>query len=240
MLFSTGILSRGDNQELANGFWTPQSTKYQVWLKTKKQTLFCPGIPGAGKTILTSIVIDDMITRFQGDPSVGIAYIYCNVRQQDEQNVENLLASLIQQLVQGRPSLPEGLKVLYNRCKAKQTQPLLDEISRTLQSIATMYSIVFIIIDALDECQVSDDCRTRFLSETFSLQAKCGVNIFATSRFIPEIIEKFDGSISLEIRAQDQDVRKYIQGRILQSESKFLKTLNEEIQTEITGVVDGM
>jgi hypothetical protein len=35
------------------------------WLKTGKQTLFCPGIPGAGKTIITSIVIKYLFDRFQ-------------------------------------------------------------------------------------------------------------------------------------------------------------------------------
>jgi hypothetical protein len=103
-----------------------------------------------------------------------------------------------------------------------------------------MYSRVFIIIDALDECQASDNCRSRFLSEIFNLQIKCGANIFATSRFIPDIIKKFNGSKTLEIRAHDQDILKYLDGRISQSESNCLKTYREEIKTEITKAVDGM
>ena len=63
--------------------------------------LFCPGIPGAGKTILTSIVVDDLTTRFSNDPSVGIAYVYCNFRRRDEQKAEELFASLLKQLMQG-------------------------------------------------------------------------------------------------------------------------------------------
>jgi hypothetical protein len=31
---------------------------YQTWFKISKQTLFYPSIPGAGETILTSIIID--------------------------------------------------------------------------------------------------------------------------------------------------------------------------------------
>jgi Cdc6-like AAA superfamily ATPase len=67
---------------------------YQAWLKTSKQTLFCPGIPGAGKTICTSIVVDNLNTQFQNDSRTGIAYIYCNFRRQGEQKVGDLLASL--------------------------------------------------------------------------------------------------------------------------------------------------
>ena len=80
--------SRGDNPELANGFWTQESSRR--WLKNDSQTLFCPGIPGAGKTILTAIVIDDLYTRFQNDASIGIAYLYCRLPA-TERGVEDLL-----------------------------------------------------------------------------------------------------------------------------------------------------
>jgi hypothetical protein len=105
-----------------------------------------------------------------------------------------------------------------------------------------MYSRVFIVVDALDECQVSDGCRSRFLSEIFSLQAKCGINIFATSRFIPEITEKFNGSTSLEIRASNEDVRKYLDGHIFRLPGFVVRNpeLQDEIKTEIVRLVDGM
>jgi hypothetical protein len=222
------------------GQWLLDSEEYQAWLKTSKQTLFCPGIPGAGKTILTSIIVDDLNKRFQNDASIGIAYLYCNFRQQGEQRVEDLLASLLKQLSQEQSCLPDSVKALYDHHKYKRTRPSLEEILRVLQSVAAIYSTVFIIVDALDECQVSNGCRARFLSEIFNLQAKCGAKLFITSRFIPEITEKFKGHTSLEIRAHDEDVRKYLEGRILRSDRKLLKTFHEEIKTKITKAVDGM
>jgi hypothetical protein len=222
------------------GRWLLDSANFEVWLKTSKQTLFCPGIPGAGKTILTSIVVDDLTKRVSSDPTIGMAYIYCSFQQQDVQKIDNLMASLLKQLAQGQSSLPDSVKDLYDRHKVKLTRPSLDEISRSLQSVAVLYSRVFIVVDALDECQVSDSCRSRFLSEIFDLQVICGTNIFATSRFIPKITEKFNRSTLLEIRAQDEDVQKYLDGRISQSESKILKTYREEIKAEITKAVDGM
>ena len=232
----------------ATGQWLLDSAEYQTWVPTSQQTLFCPGIPGAGKTILTSIVIDHLSTRFQDDAGIGIAYVYFNYKQNvdkqnvDKQNVDNLLSRLLKQLSQKRPSLPDSVKALYDQHhqRNKRTRPSIDELSRALQSVAAMYSRVFIIVDALDECQASDGCRARFLSEIFNLQVKYGTNIFATSRFIPEITEKFNGSTLLEIRARDEDVRKYLDGRISQSESKFLKSYHEEIKAEITKAVDGM
>jgi hypothetical protein len=227
-------------QQAGTGQWLLDSAEFQAWLKDDKQTMFCPGIPGAGKTILTAATIDDLTTRFQNDPGVGIAYLYCNFRRKDEQRAQDLLASLLKQLSEERSSLPDSIKSLYDKHKEKRTRPSLDEISRTLQSVASIYSRIIIIVDALDECQVLGGCRMTFLTEIFSLQTRTGANLFMTSRSIPEITERFRGSIIYEIRAHDEDVRQYLDGRILQSRYKLLENHSEEIKTEITKAVDGM
>jgi hypothetical protein len=98
-------------------------------------------------------------------------------------------------LIQEEPSLPESIKSLYKRYKDKRTCPSFDEISKAFLSVITNYSKAFIIIDALDECQVSDRGRRKFLSEVFNLQAKTRANLFATSRFIPEIEKQFQGCL---------------------------------------------
>jgi hypothetical protein len=224
------------------GQWLLDSAEYQAWLKTDKQTLFCPGIPGAGKTILTSIVIDDLQTRFQNKSSVGITYLYCNFRQHDEQKAKDLLASLLKQLRQELPSLPDIVKTLYNYYKKKQTRPSFDKVSRTLQSVAAMYSRVFIVADALDECQVSDRCQSKFLSEIFSLQAKNRINFFATSRPIPDIEREFKGYPSHEILASDKDVYRYLDSHMSDLPEFVLKRpdLQEEIKTKIAEAAEGM
>jgi hypothetical protein len=168
-------------RQKGTGQWLLDSTEFQRWLETNKQTLFCPGIPGAGKTILTAATINDLTTRFHGNPDIGIAYIYCNFRQKDKQKAQDLLASLLKQLSH-RSSLPDSVKSLYDKHRDKRTRPSIDEVSRALQSVAAIYSRVFIIVDALDECQASDGCRARFLTEIFSLQTKTGANLFTTSR----------------------------------------------------------
>ncbi|KAL4999218.1 hypothetical protein BDV10DRAFT_193873 [Aspergillus recurvatus] len=206
------------------------SPEYQTWLSLGNQTLFCPGIPGAGKTILTAIVIDDLTMRFLNNQSIGVAYIYCNFRRQNEQR----------QLSWRQPSLPDSVRDLCTRHKDKGTRPSLREISEVLQLLAAKCLRAFILIDALDECDVSSGCQTRLLAEIFHLHALCRVNIFATSRFVPQITERFNGSIMLEICACDEDVREYLRAQILESGSTFLLSHNEEIQKSITGIVDGM
>ena len=211
-------------------------------MQTPKKTLFCPGIPGAGKTILTAITIDDLTMRFQSEVDIGIAYLYCNFRRQDEQKADHLLASLLKQLSQERTPLPDSVKTLYEKHKDQRTRPSFDEISRTFQSVAIMFSKVFFVIDALDECRTTNGCRTRLLTEIFLAQAKSRANVFATSRFMPEVTEKFKGCISLEIRAGEEDVRRYLEGHMFRLPGFVVRSpkLQEEIKTNIIKAVDGM
>ncbi|KAJ2988192.1 hypothetical protein NUW58_g4110 [Xylaria curta] len=228
-------------RQVGTGQWFLDSSEFQTWVQGYKKTLFCPGMPGSGKTILASIVIDELTTRFADNKDIGIAYIYFNFRRKDDQKTDNLFAGLLKQLAQ-RILLPESVKSLHNECKETRTRPSLDKILRTLQSVADMYSRVFIIVDALDECQTSDGCRKEFLSELLDFQAECGVNLFVTSRFMGEVTEKFEGSISLEIRASEQDLRRYVAGHISRLPSFVGRNpdLQTEIQNQIVKAVDGM
>ncbi|KAH7237429.1 hypothetical protein B0J15DRAFT_538684 [Fusarium solani] len=225
------------------GQWLLDSEQYQTWLKTSRQTLFCPGIPGAGKTILTPVVVDDVGKRFNGDINIGIAYIYCNFRQQDNQRIDKMLASLLKQLAERQPSLPEVVKDLYNRHKPKKTRPLVDEISTTLRSLAKTYVRVYLLVDVLDECQASDGSRAELLRELFALQKSCGASLFMTSRIMPDIQENFtDNAIELEIRASEEDVGRYLDSRVA-SLSKVVRNnpkLREDIKTEVVRAVNGM
>lgn len=76
-------------RQRGTGEWLLSSSEFQAWLGKSDQTLFCPGILGAGKTIITSIVVEHLWKGFQA-ADVGIAYVYCNFRRQREQKPEDL------------------------------------------------------------------------------------------------------------------------------------------------------
>jgi hypothetical protein len=225
------------------GQWLLNSNEFQAWLITSKHTLFCPGIPGAGKTIITSIVVDYLWTEFQNDANIGIAYLYCTYRQQQEQKALDMLSSLLKQLAQEQISVPADVKILHESHRTKRTRPSYDEIVKALHSTIQSYSRVFIIIDALDECPFSNEGRNSLLSEVFNFQVQAQVNLFATSRFVPEIMSQFEGCISKEIRAQDDDILNYVKGRIpqlLRSRISKYPDLQDAIRREVVKAVDGM
>lgn len=146
------------SRQPGTGQWLLNSDQYHRWLKNSAEILFCQGIPGAEKTILTSMVIDQLTTKFHDDLDTGIAYIYFNYHQRDER-AENLLLSLLKQLTQKKSFLPPCVNALYEQRRDKGIPPSLETISLALQTVARAYSRTFIVVDALDECPDSNDCR---------------------------------------------------------------------------------
>ena len=223
------------------GQWLLDSHEFKLWLRGERPTLFCPGIPGAGKTMLTSLIVHNLQEIFGHDASVGIACIYCNFKQHADQKVDRLLASLLRGLLQGQTRFPQEVELLHQRHKSKGSRPSIREFSDTIKAITRHWSRIFFVIDALDEC-TGAGTRSRLLNEITLLQDHINVSFFATSRFIPDVLEEFNGQLTLEIRATDGDVRTYITDRMIELPAFVRRNnmLQEEIVSEITAAVDGM
>ncbi|KAM5347455.1 hypothetical protein ACJ41O_010460 [Fusarium nematophilum] len=84
------------------GYWLLQSDKFQQWVQEKGTYLFCPGIPGAGKTVMTAMVVHELAARFQNDESIAIASVFCssNSDLQGLTLVDDLLVHILLQLAQ--------------------------------------------------------------------------------------------------------------------------------------------
>jgi Cdc6-like AAA superfamily ATPase len=229
-------------REEGTGQWLLERDEFKSWSSTKQQTLFCLGIPGAGKTTLASIIIDHLEQKLSAEPDVGIAYIYCNFQSTPDSNIQDLLACLLKQLVQRQSELPKAVIDIYKTHRKKNTRPRTDELSSCLRSVAAELSYAFIIVDALDECGTDYGLREKLLREIFTLQAECNINFLATSRHIPEIMVQFDRKTWLEIRAHAKDVERYLRSELSTFPSFLLQNpdLVNEIVTTITESVDGM
>ena len=95
------------------GQWFLDAPEVAWWLSEAKATLFCPGIPGAGKTMIAAIAIKHLLESAQNSLH-GIAYVYCNYKAQEEQDASSMLAAILKQLIQGRPSTVELVERLIS------------------------------------------------------------------------------------------------------------------------------
>ncbi|PYH90696.1 purine and uridine phosphorylase [Aspergillus ellipticus CBS 707.79] len=222
------------------GQWLLDATKFGDWMK-QKGVLFCPGIPGAGETILASIVINYLQKTFATKAHVGIAYIFCDYREKSNQNVTSILAAILKQLVQSIETVPENLNTLYAALQATKSSPQRDEVIEVLELVVSSFSRVYLVIDALDECSESDGTRNAVISHILNLQETCNMNLFATSRFIPDITARLEKFSTVEVRASDGDVARYAKGRIHEFNCvRKSPALSELVVSSITETSDGM
>ena len=109
-----------------------ETAAFIKWVEGKQNTLFCPGIPGAGKTVIASIVVDYLKTSFP-DGKTGIAFLYCIYKRMDDREVDDLLASLLGQLALWQPIIPESIRKLYDKhLKGEKPRLSQDEIRKEL------------------------------------------------------------------------------------------------------------
>ncbi|KAJ9270260.1 hypothetical protein DTO212C5_3754 [Paecilomyces variotii] len=235
--FQADILSQRCER---TGQWLLDTPEFGDWVK-KKGILYCPGIPGAGKTTLVSIVINHLQKIFANKQHVVVAYIFCDYREQSNEKLNNILGAILKQLVQPMEVPPDDLKMLYKSHKATGSTLQSNELVELLISVANYYSRVYLVIDALDECSDSDGTRSTFISHLLKLQKSCNVNLLATSRFIPDITARFEHFPSVEVRASDADVALYAEGRIHEFNCvRKNPALSKLVVSSITKTSDGM
>jgi hypothetical protein len=169
------------------------------------------------------------------DSDVAVTCIYCNYKEQAVQTVSNLVSSLLKQMVQGRNSLSDNIKSFYTHHQDHDTHPTLNEYLKALGSEIGMYSKVFIVVDALDE---STEDRAKLLRALRTLPGT--VNLMFTSRELSSIARQLHGTQRLNIRAHDQDLRTYVQGRIACLPRRHLIDLQGIVQEKIIEVAGGM
>ncbi|KAG8670707.1 hypothetical protein FPOAC1_003942 [Fusarium poae] len=226
-----------DQHEDGTGEWFLGSEEFQKWIKTKDRMFFCPGLPGAGKTVLAAIAIHHLQNLFGNDSNIGIAYHYCDFGHRYNETDNLILSSILKQLAQCSGSLPDAMSTLYSKHKDKGTRPSLREIASALKTVACLHYRIFIVIDGLDECLVWRDVMAQ-------LRGLQGANILATSRAIPDIANDpvLKGSSILEVHARGTDVRKYL-NRNMSKLSRFVmrdQQLQEDICNAILGASGGM
>lgn len=188
--------------------WFLTSREYRSWIQEEGQVLFCPGIAGAGKTVLVSAIIEDLHSRFQNDPSTAIVHIYCRYDRADRQTFDKLRASLLRQLCEKLSPLPRVIMELHHEYKPRRMMAPPERIISGLESVAGLFSKIFVVIDALDEWQ-QVDCHS-LPKRLLFLQRNLPFNLLATSRPLPLIESHFSGHQRCDIKAQQQDIYAYV------------------------------
>jgi hypothetical protein len=144
--------------------------------------------------------------------------------------------------VQARPSIAGSVKRLHKQHTDRGTRPSLDEVFSSLQDVLAHYSATYIVIDALDECRDRDGVRGQFLAKLRGLQVGRDIRLMTTSRFIPEIVDAFQGEMRLEVLASEEDVQRFVAGQMYRLPRCIQRNdmLQSMVKDQIVKAVDGM
>lgn len=223
------------------GLWFLDDPKFKTWLTTPKQTLFSPGMKGAGKTIIAATVIDHLANLSRtGD--TGLAYIFYNYKERSESSATNMLSAILKQLLIGQPDIPLPTYVteLYDSLSMTDRKLGLEHVYEALECVLTRYRRVYIIVDALDECNHPD--RVDLIRNLTRLQEDCDLRLLFTSRDIPEISHHFHADTTLEVRANQQDITLYVKNQ-MPSLSRCIQKdddLRNNVLEKVVAASDGM
>ena len=169
------------------GAWFLESETFNRWRTGDDLVMWCPGIPGAGKTFLASIVIEKL-REIYGAQNVAVFILYCNYNDPGTQSVQPLIASLVKQDIQERSVIDKKLGELHEAHYKKETRPTPDELKDLLDNAISQYDKTFIVVDALDEMP---DEKSRSDLVDFLRALKQKSNLLVTSRPMPAIKQIF-------------------------------------------------
>ena len=216
------------------------------WLEGRHRALWIYGIPGAGKTILSTLVVDEVLTR-KRSRSVGTAYFYVKHDDQASHSPSNILGSLISQLARQKSEILDiimGLRAKHPQ-SASLSMALEDyELVELLYTSSEYFTDTIIMIDGLDECGPAlDNDRKRFLDALAELHEddKCSINILILSRDEIDIRKRLGdtGYQMVSIAATSGDLRLYVNAWVLSLEIRS-EDLKVEVVHTLIDQVNGM
>ncbi|KAF8245541.1 hypothetical protein K440DRAFT_587008, partial [Wilcoxina mikolae CBS 423.85] len=224
-----------DKRHENTGRWFFQKDAYQQWLKGPDFVLWCHGIPGAGKTFLASIIIDELTQGLSGD-DVAVAYIYCNHKDNETKTADNMIANLLKQLLAHQnPACHASIETLYEHFVKEDKSPTLADMQGIIITTAKGFKQIYIILDALDECD-EDNQRDKIISFVEHISQR-PFKVIVTSRPHPRDIQHaFGTELQVEILATADDMEAVIRNKISQKAARGSR-INPQLANDIVKVL---
>ena len=200
-----------------------------------------------------------MIERISGlyelSQDIGVTFLYCNYKESREAVTYIRLA--IKQLCRRMTSVPVELQTMYDAHFRNASEPNLDELRNVFIAISNHFKHVFLILDALDECNANQrEDLLGFLTAVGTSQkdastpsTRSSVKLFVTSRREEDIRCAFTGGafpiIKIKANQVNEDIELYVtaelQARLQGGKLKVNDgTLIQRIQKALIGRADGM
>ncbi|GBE88163.1 hypothetical protein SCP_1203930 [Sparassis crispa] len=226
------------------GTWLLDNKLFREWRSSNSGFLWLHGIPGSGKTILMSTVIDELkSSRSGGDEEAILAYYYCDFSDSKSANPVTVLRTLLTLFMATiDDDSVDTFEDLLKRKKASKSPPDDIELLQSLLLRAIGERKAIIVLDALDEC-----VDRRWLLEFIPrLVQQASVRWLVSSRREQDIVGAFEDFPTISLSHEFENVYADIQTHIMQKleTEPRLRRLDSELKAELGSALlhkaDGM
>ncbi|KAI1172055.1 ankyrin repeat-containing domain protein [Nemania sp. FL0916] len=206
--------------------WLLSHPEFRKWNESNSSMiLWLQGSPGAGKTFLTSKVIEYTQTQLKGSPvQGGFAFFYCDRNEDQRRKPLSVLQSYVRQLsttVDDTSSARSRLQDLHDKGIEDGSILDTDDCIDQLMESANLYCETILVLDALDECERSSRSTILETVVNLVLNAKNSVKVFISSRPDRDIASRFSNTPNIRIEATDneEDVHRFVKLEIAKHEN---------------------
>lgn len=215
-----------DKRCSGTGDWLLEDERFKDWLSGagKSRLLWCNGGAGTGKSVICSVVVDHIQRRLeQESPNSRLVYAYFDFQHRENSQTRAIVGSLAKNLVGSQRVLPEIVFQTFRDHKAQDKRPNLQATIGFFCEVARDLSELFVVIDALDEC--NDEDRKLFLGSFIDhvFHDIPHARVLVTSRPEASITDYLHSLSACEIKIGGkktrEDISKYIRGQIVMSKS---------------------
>ena len=230
------------------GSWFIESSAFADWKARRGSLIWLHGIPGCGKTILSSTILQDVLDQYHAKSKSAVLFFYFDFNDAEKQRHEKMIRSLICQLFMYEYSAISALQTLCSSCLNGGRQPTLEMLLETLRQMMTFLEDTYIILDALDECAEREELLTDL--ESIVAWKDANLHVLVTSRkendieraLVPLVGER--STISIQNALVNADICTYVHDRLqtdrnLQRWQKYPK-VQLEIEATLVRKADGM
>ncbi|KAL0634817.1 hypothetical protein Q9L58_006250 [Maublancomyces gigas] len=221
--------------------WFFNNLDYQDWLTaTASRHLCLRGVPGSGKSIVSAALILDL--QHDARQATPILYFFCKQNDQNRDSTSNIIRTLLLQLA----SHPVHGNTLCDILHQERSSGIVasnysqQRLWGILKMMLDMIPAVYVILDALDECNRHEELKELLEEFTaFSVTSGNVVKLFTTYR--PNEFEISWPSIDVEERDVEADVKAYASHRIDKSPTLSRPDSSpRQIQEVLTDVPRGL
>ena len=237
-----------------SGDWIRDESLFKSWVNKTIPVLWISGMPGAGKSFLSSVMISYLKEQFpsgvHNGAQVSVGYFFFKDNSPKMRSFHQALRDLAFQIYQNDPAYAKYLETV---CESFSDIETLESAWRTLFREYFIHddateSTVFLVLDGLDEAYDPDEFLHLLQDLTTNESSGSRIQVVMVGR--PHLFDAISDALqngvvpTIDVNAakNSEDIRNYIQVSIRKSRvlRRASKKLQEEVSKSLFQGADGM